>query len=162
MSTVRRKKIVSVFAVAILAMTILFGMFLAYADNDTAFAYSYIPSGTIENLYSESSGKFILNNLDSLAAKAGYVDLDAMIAAVKSGTVIKASGTGGFADNTTVALGSFTAANGTKQDLIWVPTYVSKNSAGKATLTLWLARTNNYNGANGSYAQETAPFSDGS
>ncbi len=161
MSTVRRKKIVSVFAVAILAMTILFGMFLAYADNDTAFAYSYIPSGTIENLYSESSGKFILNNLDSLAAKAGYVDLDAMIAAVKSGTVIKASGTGGFAENTTVALGSFTAANGTKQDLIWVPTYVSKNSAGKATLTLWLARTNNYNGANGSYAQETAPFSDG-
>ncbi|MCX4367524.1 MAG: hypothetical protein OSJ67_05955 [Clostridia bacterium] len=40
MSTVRRKKIVSVFAVAILAMTILFGMFLAYADNDTAHALS--------------------------------------------------------------------------------------------------------------------------
>ncbi|MDE5911666.1 MAG: hypothetical protein K2H24_04975, partial [Clostridia bacterium] len=92
----------------------------------------------IDNLYNSASKMFVEDNLDRLAAKAGYKDLDAMINGVINGDVKDSTG---FATDTTVKLGTYyNLSTGKYEDLVWIPVYLAKDKVGRsAVLTLWLA-----------------------
>ncbi len=134
MSMVRRKKIVSVFAVAILAMTILFGMFLAYADKDAAHALSDVSGayqigekgdGTqLTSIYDDTKGKFDANMLHELFAKTTD-NTNATIDSVKD--YIKANG---FNDYNTY--GKSSPASAASDPYYVVPASTINANGGKA------------------------------
>ena len=108
-------------------------------------AYNSIPSGTINNLYDETNDVFNINNLNELAQKVNYNSFIDMMKAAEDYTpttsnpgLKKASDFG----TTTVKFGTFIRKdNGKSEDLIWIPTFLSKDNNGDAILTLWLAKT---------------------
>ncbi|MDE6274604.1 MAG: hypothetical protein K2L87_06115, partial [Clostridiales bacterium] len=131
------------------------GLF-SYNESVKSDAYASVPAGTINNLYDDASGTFNVENLDKLAqsvlgSTAKYIDLEN---AAKNGTIKTATDFG----STTVKLGTYTTKSGSKQDLVWIPAYLSKDSSGNAILTLWLASTET---TNTSSDQEVAMFTDG-
>ncbi|MDE7084345.1 MAG: hypothetical protein K2O81_03785, partial [Clostridia bacterium] len=46
-----------------------------------AYAWYYLPQEIIDNIYKESTGNFVTENLDALAATAGYSDINALLSA---------------------------------------------------------------------------------
>ena len=78
-----------------------------------------------------------------------------MVAAAESGTIVTGDKFGSF----TLKFGSYShLVSGEKIDLVWQPTYLSKDKGGNAILTLWLASSET---ANTSSNQELSWFSDG-
>ena len=108
---------------------------------------------SVSNLFLENLNKFNLSSLDQVAVRAGYSNADDLLSRF-SGTPILASKFG----NMTVNAGSYTALNGSKTELTWIPTYLSKDKSGDVILTLWLAFTES---TNTSSNQEVSRYSDG-
>ncbi|MDE5548666.1 MAG: hypothetical protein K2J13_00275, partial [Clostridia bacterium] len=115
-----------------------------FTPNKNAEAYSTIPAGTISNLYDEANSAFNTDSLNKLAKAAGYDSIRGLAQSVKdNNTIIKFSD---FTANTTVAFGTYWNKVANKyEDLIWIPTYVSKSDDGDPILTLWLANTESTN-----------------
>ena len=125
-------------------------------------AYSTLPEGTIDNLYDESTGTFDISNLNIFASKLGYESFVSLLNDAKKFQPTSAQPAFKNASNfgsTTVKLGSFIRKdNQSVQDLIWLPTFLSKDDNGNVILTLWLATSEN---ANTISNQEVTRFSDG-
>ena len=119
-------------------------------------AFSPVPTGSVaNNLYDEATGEFDGTALTELAKTQNYENLKAMVAAAESGTIVTGDKFGSF----TLKFGSYShLVSGEKIDLVWQPTYLSKDKDGNAILTLWLASSET---ANTSSNQELSWFSDG-
>ncbi|MDE7209287.1 MAG: hypothetical protein K2O31_05325, partial [Clostridia bacterium] len=132
------KKNVAVLTALIALIIFMPCLIISTTNIDFAQAYATIPAGTIDNLYNSASKMFIEDNLDRLAAKAGYKDLDAMIKGVIGGDELNAAD---FTADTTVKLGTYyNLSTGKYEDLVWIPVYLAKDKVGmSAVLTLWLA-----------------------
>ncbi|MDE6604938.1 MAG: hypothetical protein K2K85_02825, partial [Clostridia bacterium] len=138
MSKSNGKKNVAVLTVLIALIIFMPCLIISTTNIDFAQAYATIPAGTIDNIFNSENEAFVKDNLDKLAAKAGYKDLDAMINGVINGDVKDSTG---FATDTTVKLGTYyNLSTGKYEDLVWIPVYLAKDKVGKsAVLTLWLA-----------------------
>ncbi|MDE5756354.1 MAG: hypothetical protein K2I23_04620, partial [Clostridia bacterium] len=132
-------------------------VFIGKTD-DTASAYATLPSGAINNLYDSNKEVFIRDNLDAIAKKASYSDIDAMIKGVVTNGDVKNST--GFGSNTTIKLGTYyNLAKNAYEDLVWIPVYLAKDKDGKnAVLTLWLASVDTTGQAS---KQERSTWTDG-
>lgn len=95
-----------------------------------------LSNDAIENIYDETIGKFYFDYLNQIAGKAGYSDVNAMIAAVEGGAIKTSQDFGGA---TTVKFGKNATDN---SELEWIPAYLSESDEGPV-LTLWLASSNN-------------------
>ncbi|MDE6372153.1 MAG: hypothetical protein K2L61_01270, partial [Clostridia bacterium] len=138
MSKSNGKKNVAILTALIALIIFLPCLIISTTNIDLAQAYATIPAGTIDNLYNSEIDVFVEDNLDSLAATAGYKDLDAMIKGVISGDELNAAD---FTADTTVKLGTYyNLSTGKYEDLVWIPVYLAKDKVGRsAVLTLWLA-----------------------
>ena len=120
-----------------------------------ADAYTSVSgANAIGNLYNESDKTFNIENLNKLASKAGFSSFVDMVEAAKNGTVKTAADFG----SATVKLGSFNTLQNTKNELSWIPVYLSESDSGDAILTLWLANTSNSNDVSN---QEVGSFTEG-
>ncbi|MDE6074810.1 MAG: hypothetical protein K2G26_00060, partial [Clostridia bacterium] len=112
--------------------------FLKTDNKVTASAYTAdnLPTGTnaIGNIYDLSKGRFDRLNLDKLAKKAGYKNIDDMIDGVNNGDVKTSADFG----NTVVNFGRDTKNITTTQEIAWIPAYLSNSTQGPI-LTLFLA-----------------------
>ncbi len=120
-------------------LTFLFaGIFsVSYKGYDNNGINAVADDSVIENIYDETIGKFYFDNLNAIAQKVGYADVNAMIKAAEGGE-IKNNSDFGF---TTINFGKNAKDN---SELLWLPAYLSNSDDGPV-LTLWL-RTDNING----------------
>lgn len=132
--------ILSFLCATLLCMAFLLPL-ITHKNSRTASAATYSGATNIGNLYNYDIGGFEKSVLNSLAKKAGYADIDAMVSAAESqadsSTLVKKSNGFGSA---TLNLGRyFTATEPT--NLEWIPVALSKGDNGHAILTLWLSHT---------------------
>ncbi|MDE5765936.1 MAG: hypothetical protein K2I17_02060, partial [Clostridia bacterium] len=125
--------------------------FLKTDSKVTASAYTAdnLPTGTnaIGNIYDLSKGRFDRLNLDKLAKKAGYKNIDAMIDGVNNGDVKTSADFG----NTVVNFGRNTKNITSTQEITWIPAYLSNSTQGPI-LTLFLStNSTTYTFSDGTY-----------
>ncbi|MDE7086602.1 MAG: hypothetical protein K2O67_00230, partial [Clostridia bacterium] len=135
----------------------------------SALAYnaSNMPKGdnAISNIYKD--GVFVKDNLDALAQKVGYTDLDDMVDKVSTMSTTATSGahvkkSSDFGD-IVVNFGSYSYTNDktnvtSTHELTWMPAFLSNTTQGPV-LTLWLADVGTQDTDS---SQESSHFSDGS
>lgn len=146
----------------LLATGFALGFLLVNFFNADAYTSVTLPSGNsaIGNLYDGTD--FNRNNFLKFAKKLGYDSFLDLVDEVEKGTKKNAAQMGEI----TVALGNYTNPQGANADLVWMPTYLSTDSAGNAILTLWLADVAVSTNADGATTytvndQEASPFTDG-
>lgn len=117
-------------------LTFLFaGIFsVTYKGYDKNGINAIADDSVIENIYNETIGKFYFDNLNAIAQKVGYADVNAMIKAAEGGAIKNASDFG----EASVNFGKDTI-NG--DEFSWIPTYLSNSDEGPV-LTLWLESSN--------------------
>ncbi len=94
------------------------------------------------NLYDETAGKFIWDELEKVAVAAGYTAtatdsaMDLLLNDIGGGNTKDSQD---FATNTLVKLGSYIHFNGDNKsyEFEWIPSYLSKADSGDVILTLW-------------------------
>ncbi len=146
----------------LLATGFALGFLLVNFFNADAYTSVTLPSGNsaIGNLYDGTD--FNRNNFLKFAKKLGYDSFLDLVDEVEKGTKKNAAQMGEI----TVALGNYINSKGVDTDLVWMPTYLSTDSAGNAILTLWLADVAVSTNADGATTytvndQEASPFTDG-
>ena len=110
-------------------------------NTETASAATYSGATNIGDLYNYDAGCFEKDVLNTLAKKAGYDDIEAMVGAAEgaanSTTILKKSNN--FSSVTLNFGRYYTATTPTK--LEWIPVALSKGENEHAILTLWLSHT---------------------
>lgn len=129
------KRLVAAVIILLAALFVVISIFKSISAYAYSTADAAVKTNSIDNIYDETQGRFLEENLNALAQKGGFDDLKAMISAAESGETKTSADFG----HSTVKFGkSFGGDGAGADDLVWIPVYLSNSTQGPV-LTLWLA-----------------------